>query len=327
VAAEAGRLVGLGAQRSRVASAVRTSSTRGARPRPGSSGTARWPSSSTNGLRHVLREVARAGGGVAGQPHVGERCERDRPGPPDPGLEHAAAPDRHVEPGAEVVDADGLVQPADAARLDVHDPAGTARDRVTGPDRVGDGLVEAHRGPPPRGVSRVVAQPVRRERLLDLYEPELVEPIERGHVVGIVGVVAGVGVDLQGEVVAEPGPQRRHRRDVVPAGDLRLDPQVAVVEVAGDEVEQLGGPAVGDADRHAGGDPVTGGAEVARQRAPGGPELGVEDRLLEGRLRHAVALAPRERRPDPAASTPASPSEGTRWSASTAAAPSVYSAE
>ena len=68
--------------------------------------------------------------------------------------------------------------------------------------------------------------------------------------VGVVEHVRGVGVDLQHQVVAEPFPHGGDAFDVDAGLDLELDPDVPVVEVAGDLLEQLLGR-VEDPDRHA----------------------------------------------------------------------------
>jgi hypothetical protein len=108
-------------------------------------------------------------------------------------------------------------------------------------------------------------------------------------VAGVGQGVGGVGVDLEQEVVAEALADRGHRLGV-PAGlDLELDAEIALVEVAGHGVQQLGDRVV-DADRHPGRDPVAGRAQPAGQRLVPGPQPGVEHGQLQGRLGHAVAL-------------------------------------
>ncbi len=77
--------------------------------------------------------------------------------------------------------------------------------------------------------------------------------------------------------------------DVEPRLDLQLDADVAVVEVAGHLVEQLGRP-VGDPDGHAGGHAVGDRAEVLGERHSGGAQLGVEHGHLHRRLGHRMAL-------------------------------------
>ena len=73
------------------------------------------------------------------------------------------------------------------------------------------------------------------QRLLDQQQVEGVEPRQ----VPRVGErVRRVRVDLQQHVVAEPLADRAHRLDVPARLDLQLDPDVALVEVAADGVEQ-----------------------------------------------------------------------------------------
>ena len=74
-----------------------------------------------------------------------------------------------------------------------------------------------------------------------------------------------------------------------PGLDLELDAHVALVEVAADGVEQLR-DRVHDPDRDATRHGVVHRAELARERAPLGAQLGVEHGHLEGGLGHAVAL-------------------------------------
>ena len=76
------------------------------------------------------------------------------------------------------------------------------------------------------------------ERLLDQQQVERVEP---GQVPRVGQGVRRVGVDLQQHVVAEPLADRPHRLDVPARLDLQLDPDVALVEVAADRVEQRAG--------------------------------------------------------------------------------------
>ena len=116
-------------------------------PMPGPSGTAIVPSGGDLDRRidQVGRVVALAGGDVARQREVGQAREVDVVGAADAGLEHAAVPHRNAVLGAQVVQPDRFAVPADAARLDVDDPAGAGGNRVArDPDGV-DRLVEADR--------------------------------------------------------------------------------------------------------------------------------------------------------------------------------------
>ncbi|GAA5772907.1 hypothetical protein Aros01_09469 [Streptosporangium roseum] len=122
-----------------------------------------------------------------------------------------------------------------------------------------------------------------------LFDEQQAEVVELGQVGGVGEGVGGVGVDLQQEVVAEAF---AHRADggQVPAGfDLQFDPDVALVEVAADGVEQLG-DGVHDAHRHPARHPVGGGAQEGGQGLAAGAELGVQDGGLQGGLGHPVAL-------------------------------------
>ncbi len=83
-----------------------------------------------------------------------------------------------------------------------------------------------------------MAQVAGGERLLDQQQPE---GVELGEVLGVVERVGGVGVDLQQHVVAEALAHGGDALDVEARLDLQLDAQVAVVEVAGHLIEQLGG--------------------------------------------------------------------------------------
>ena len=90
---------------------------------------------------------------------------------------------RHAEPGAGVVQALGLQVAADAAGLDVDDPAGLDPDGVDRRLGRGDRLVEADRCGQPPGQLGVADEVVLVQRLLEQQEPEAVQA----------GQVAGVG--------------------------------------------------------------------------------------------------------------------------------------
>ncbi len=150
------------------------------------------------------------------------------------------------------------------------------------------------------------------ERLLD---EEQVEGVELGEVPGVAEGVRRVRVDLQKHVVPEPLPHGAHRLDVPARLDLQLDPDVARVQVAVDDVEQLR-DAVEDADRDTRGHPVVDGAELPRPGAALGPQLGVEHRHLEGGLRHPVALELVEHRTHRVRAVPVQPVGGAASSGS-----------
>ena len=106
---------------------------------------------------------------------------------------------------------------------------------------------------------RVAEHVLLVERLLDQEQVERVQP---GQVASVGQGVRRVRVHLEQHLVAEPLAHRAHRLDV-PAGlDLQLDPDVALVEVAADGVEQRG-DAVHDPDRDPARDAVVDRAELA----------------------------------------------------------------
>ena len=146
-------------------------------------------------LGEVLGEVARRRRRVAGQREARQRGERDVRGAADAGLEHAAAPDGHVERAAGVVHAQRLEVAAHAAGLDVDDRGRAALDRVDG-RRTRRG--STRRGTPASshvgGEAHVRREVLLGERLLDEQQVELVEPGEQRDVVGR---VRRVRVDLQ----------------------------------------------------------------------------------------------------------------------------------
>ena len=188
-----------------------------------------------------------------------------------------------------------------------------------------DRLVEADRRAQALGEQRVVAQVVGGERLFD---EQKVERVELGEVIGVVERVGGVRVDLQHQLVTEALAHGSHTLHVETGLDLQLDAQVALVEVAGDLIEQLF-DGVGDTDRHASRDAVAHGAEVLGERAPGGAQLGVEHGHLQRRLGHRVALEHGERRADSGGAQRRArcSSAGTKKCSITWAAPATYSDE
>ena len=95
----------------------------------------------------------------------------------------------------EIVQPDRLAVAADAARLDVDDPAGAERDAppraarsewIDSSRQIGVGIRALQRG--------VIADVVVVERLLDHHQ---LESVERGQVVGVAERVGGVGIDHQ----------------------------------------------------------------------------------------------------------------------------------
>ena len=147
----------------------------------------------------------RDGGDVTGEREPVERGERGVGGPADARLEHPAAPDRHPELDAEVVDPPGLEVAADPSRLEVDDLAGPDLDRIPRNRHRRDRLVEADGSGRGSGKAGVADEIVLRQRLLDQQEVELVEAAQ---VVDVVAPVRGVGVDLQRDV--------RHRSTAAP---------------------------------------------------------------------------------------------------------------
>ena len=119
-------------------------------------------------------------------------------------------------------------------------------------------------------------QVVRGERLLDEQQAE---PLEREQVGDVARPVGLIGVDLQGQVVAERLAHRADGLDVPPGSHLEFDAVVAVLEVPADPVEEVV-DRIGDADGDADGDPVAVSAEIGRQGHAGGAEFGVEGGAL-----------------------------------------------
>src|SRR4029453_17614771 len=107
-----------------------------------------------------------------------QRRERDVVGAPDAGLQHPAAPDRHLLRLRERLDLFRFAVAADATELDVDD---AARAQLQGVPRAGeadDGFVEADRGVEAALQLGVIDEVARRERLLDHQEAEWVEFLE-----------------------------------------------------------------------------------------------------------------------------------------------------
>ena len=243
-------------------------------------------------LGEVLQPVAVRCGGVAGEREVRQTGEGEVGRAAESGLEHPTAPHGHAVDLAHVVHPLGLEVPANASGLDVDDRCRTQRDRVGRALGRHDRLVEADRGLHLLGEECVVPEVVGGQRLLDEQEPERVELSE---VFGVLEHVRRVRVDLQHQVVTKTLAHSGHPFDVDAGLDLELDPDVAVVEVPGDLVEQLLGR-VEDPDRHPGGHALGDRAEPMSERLTRGAQLGVEDRHLEGRLGHRVPLEHRQDR-------------------------------
>ena len=75
------------------------------------------------GIDQVRREISPAGGHIARQREPGERRQMNIVRAADATFQHAAVPDRRAVRGRNVVHSNRLRVPADAARLDVDDPA------------------------------------------------------------------------------------------------------------------------------------------------------------------------------------------------------------
>ncbi len=173
----------------------------------------------------------------------------------------------------------------DASWLDVDDPARVQLDRVSGGLQRVDRLVQADGSAHDLGHLRVRQHLILRHRLLD--EQQLVR-VQLGEVLGVREPVGGVGVDLQRHV-AETLAHRAHRLEV-PAGlDLQLDAPVALVEKVAHRAQQIGDGAM-NANRDAAVDLGAHSAEVLAERFATRVQLSVEDRHLDGRLRHLVAV-------------------------------------
>ncbi|HZD05494.1 MAG TPA: DUF4390 domain-containing protein, partial [Longimicrobiales bacterium] len=97
------------------------------------------------GIHEVPLPVAAALGDVPREGEAGKRRQGHVVGPAHTGLQHPADPHRNSPIPAQVVDLPGAPQPADPARLDVHDLAGPQLDRVTRHRLRRDRLVEAYR--------------------------------------------------------------------------------------------------------------------------------------------------------------------------------------
>ena len=116
--------------------------------------------------------------------------------------------------GAQIVQLDRRLVAADAARLDVDDPAGARRDRVARDAHGVNRLVEADRRRDALLQRRMIHHIVVIERLLDQQQVERIEPRQQRRVVERVG---GVGVDLQRNVAELSRERARPRRCPSPA--------------------------------------------------------------------------------------------------------------
>ncbi len=131
---------------------------------------------------------------------------------------------------------------------------------------------------------------MRPDVLLDegLLDQQQAEPVEFAQVVDIGDRVRGVRVDLQQAVRPEQFANGRDRLEVPARFDLQFDALVALGDVAGDLVEQLSDRR-GDADGDAAVDPVPYRTEVPGEAGSRRAQLRVEQRGLDGGLRHAMA--------------------------------------
>ena len=127
---------------------------------------------------HVFVPITLAGGDVAGEREIGERGHGDVLRATDAGFEHAAAPDGDVVFLAEIVDAFGFMESADAAKLDVDDFAGAERDGGFGLFVGVDALVEADGGLEIFLDFDVAEEIVPAERLLNHHEVEAIQLLE-----------------------------------------------------------------------------------------------------------------------------------------------------
>ena len=75
-------------------------------------------------MRDVPAIVAIGGGYIPRKAETWQGSQRQVGGPADTGLEHAAAPDRDVLRPTQVMDEDGLTQPAHPSGFDVYDLTG-----------------------------------------------------------------------------------------------------------------------------------------------------------------------------------------------------------
>ena len=122
--------------------------------------------------------------------------------------------------------------------------------------------------------------------------------------------VRGVGVDLKRHV-SKALADGADRLNVPARLDLQLDAAVALVEVAGHGLQELGDGAV-DADRHTAVDLRPDGAEIPPERLARGTKLGVQD----GHLDRGLGLG----WPWTGRRMPATSSASRRWRRTTSAA-------
>ena len=165
-----------------------------------------------------------------------------------------------------------------------------------------DALVEADRRGELALEAGVVDDVVVGQGLLDQQEVEGVELLERRQVVER---VRRVGVDLERDVGVTLA-DRADDLDVVPRGDLELDPAVALVEVLVDQPEEHAAIAL-DPQADAREDLRPGAAEERGQRTALAPRQEVPAGHLQARLGEVVPLDRRlepdellDRRPLPA---------------------------
>ena len=148
---------------------------------------------------------------IAGDRESGQRGDRDVGRPADAELVHPAAPDGHAARIAMIVHALRLEQAAQAADLDIDDPAGAQVESLAGVVGRVDALVQADRRLRDDCLEPgVVDDVVVGQRLLDQEQAEIVECLERRQVVERVG---RVGIDLERdrrETARGPAARRRH---------------------------------------------------------------------------------------------------------------------
>ena len=241
----------------------------------------------------VFVPVTLAGGDVAGEREIGERGHGDVLGAADAGFEHAAAPDGDGVFPAEIVNAFGFVETADAAELDVDDLAGTERDSGFGLFVGVDALVEADRSLQVFLDFDVAEEVVPAERLFNHHEVKTVELLEERPVLLAVG---RVGVHHQfdtGKIL----PKALDKSEILAGLDFDFDALIAGGEFGldrgGEFVERIF-----YADGDAAGDFLALAADEFPERNIFELGFRVPDGGFEGGFGHVVAANVFEERPD-----------------------------
>src|SRR5579859_1581155 len=126
-------------------------------------------------LDDVLVPVAPARGHVARQRKIRQRRKRDIVRPPNPGLQHPAAPHRHMLRLADVVDLLRYRVPAHASHLDVDDLARSQRDGGLCLLQRVNAFIQANRRLQFFLQRHVTVQIVPAQRLLDHHQMERIE--------------------------------------------------------------------------------------------------------------------------------------------------------